>query len=207
MKTAKKWEKLTKLELERADYDLMVINDVNNYLARTLSGKIKYKGSYEIDPDLHKNSSQRIVPIALKRYFVDNIPIAETIYDHISKTGQDYEGGIKNYGIFDFCQGRKVQWNQEYVIIKGVNEDEVDQKVIRYYNTTERTTMMKKYDDGRVEAVNKGYRAKVFQEYEEKEEQEYKIDYHYYLNECYKITTLFDGGNPKSGKQLKLFNE
>ena len=62
---------------------------------------------------------------------------------------------------------------------------------------------MKKYSDGRTEAVNKGYNAKLFQEY--KDEKDYKIDYNYYINECYKITTPFDGGNPKTGKQLSLF--
>ena len=34
----------------------------------------------------------------------------------------------------------------------------------------------------------------------------YNIDYNYYINECYKVTTPFDGGNPKLGKQLSLFD-
>ena len=206
---AARWEKLTSLRLESAEYKKMVISNVNNYMAQYTDGKMKYKGAYEIDQEFHKNKSQRIVKIALKRYFIDNIPIKETIENHLKvKDGYDYNAEKDKYeieacGIYDFCHGRKVKWNQEFVIIKGIEEKKINEKVIRYYNTTEKSTMMKKYSDGRTEAVNKGYNAKLFQEY--KDEKDYKIDYNYYINECYKITTPFDGGNPKTGKQLSLF--
>lgn len=209
MNIVTKWQKLTQLTLERADYSKMVISNVNNYMAKDTKGKIKYKGLYEIDPEFHKNKSQRVVRIALQQYFFENVPIVDTITNHINnKEGYDWNEekkkyNIKSTGIYDYCHGRKVQWNQQFVIIKGVNEEKINQKVIRYYNTTEKTTMMKKYSDGRVEAVNKGYRAKLFQEF--KEEKDYNIDFNYYVNECYKITTPFEGGNPKIGKQLSLF--
>ena len=64
---------------------------------------------------------------------------------------------------------------------------------------------MKMYDDGRVESVNKGYNAKLFQNYEDLKPEDYGVNYEYYINECYKITTPFDNGNPKIGKQLSLF--
>jgi hypothetical protein len=40
------WEKLTKLKLEHAEYSAMWIRDVNNYIAQSVSGKIKRKGAY-----------------------------------------------------------------------------------------------------------------------------------------------------------------
>lgn len=213
MNICKKWEKLTQLELEYADYKKMVINNVNNYMAQYTDGKIKDKGAaYIVNPEHHKNKSQRIVQIALRKYFFEGIPIRETIEGHLSNKEKGMEWNKKKnkydvefHGIYDFCIGKKVQWNQNFVLIKGMKETDIGQKVIRYYITKDKATMMKKYNDGRIEAVNKGYNAKLFQNYEVKTEKDYCINYEYYINECYKITTAFDGGNPKLGKQLELF--
>ena len=40
------WEKHTGLKLEEVDYSHMWIRDVNNYVARTMDGKMKRKGAY-----------------------------------------------------------------------------------------------------------------------------------------------------------------
>lgn len=200
----KKWEKLTGLELEYANYKKMVVSNVNNYIAQYENGKVKDKGGlYLINSEFHKNPSQRIVRIALRRYFLYNIPIRETIENHLSRK-EDYEDGIKNNGIYDFCLGRKVKWNQNFVIMKGMEDINVVGKVIRYYIANQGDgIMVKKYNDGRVEAVNKGYKHKMFMNYEDK--LDYDVNYEYYINEAYKVTTLFDGGNPKQGFQLTLF--
>ena len=190
-----KWQKLTKLELEEVEYKKMVISNVNNYVAQYDNGKIKEKGGlYLIDSEPHKNKSQKIVRIALKKYFFEDIPIRETIENHIHSSPN---------AIYDYCLGKKVKWNQNFVIYKGVKEEKIQEKVIRYYITRDKATMMKKYNDGRIEAVNKGYNARLFQNYEKKKD--YGIDFEYYINEAYKVTTPFDGGNPKTGKQLNLF--
>lgn len=209
----KKWEKLTGLQLESAEYSKMVINDVNNYMAVYTNGKVKYKGSWEIDKDLHKNSSNRIVPIALKRYFTEGVAIKDTIKNHIANVGKDYPDGTKNYGIFDFCQGLKVQKGQRYIVRQGVNDFVIKGKVLRLYVTTEKIYMYKQYiektnSEGKTkeEAVNKGYCSKVFMDYEDKLEADYKLNYEYYINECYKITTLYEGGNPKQGFQMSIFD-
>ena len=211
MALCKKWEKMTSLELEYASYKKMVISNVNNYMAETTDGKIKDKGAlYLVNPEYHKNKSQRIVQIALRRYFFENKPIRETIENHLTtkekglgwneKKGK-YE--VPFHGIYDFCLGKKVQWNQTFVLLKGMDEINIGQKVIRYFITKDKATMMKKYNDGRVEAVNKGYNAKLFQNYEK--QKDYGLNYEYYINECYKVTTPFEGGNPKIGLQLSLF--
>ena len=211
--TSKRWEKLTSLELEYAEYKKMVINNVNNYMAQYTDGKIKDKGaSYIVNPDHHKNKSQRIVQIALRKYFFEGIPIRETIENHLTTKEKGSEWNEKKqkyevpyYGIYDFCIGRKVKWNQRYVILKGMKDIKINEKVIRYFITKDKATMMKMYDDGRVESVNKGYNAKLFQNYEDLKPEDYGVNYEYYINECYKITTPFDNGNPKIGKQLSLF--
>lgn len=207
----KRWEKMTSLELEYASYQKMVISNVNNYMAQTTDGKIKDKGAlYLVNPEHHKNRSQRIVQIALRRYFFESIPVRQTIETHLESglEGIEFDPktqkfGVKFHGIYDFCLGKKVQWNQDFVLIRGMEEKSIGQKVIRYYMTRKKSTMMKKYSDGRIEAVNKGYNARLFQNYEKLED--YGLDIEYYVNECYKVTTPFEGGNPKIGKQLSLF--
>ena len=206
-----KWEKMTDLNLEYAEYKKMVISNVNNYMAQTTDGKIKDKGAlYLVNPEFHKNKSQRIVQIALRKYFFEGIPIRDFIESYLDseEKGTEWDPKKKKFevpyhGIYDFCLGKKVQWNQKFVLIRGMSEKDIGQKVIRYYITREKATMMKQYSDGRVEAVNKGYNARLFQNYESKPD--YGLNYEYYINECYKVTTPFDGGNPKLGRQLELF--
>lgn len=81
--------KETKMSYESAYYNKMVIRDVNNYSARYDYGDIKHKGAFEIDKELHKDPSMRIVPLALEKYFFEGIPISETIRNHNN--------------IYDFC--------------------------------------------------------------------------------------------------------
>jgi hypothetical protein len=195
----KDWEILTKLELEKAEYSKMIISNVNNYISVYTNGKSKYKGLYEIDKEYHKNCSQRIVPIALKKYFVDKIPVKETILNHLKKPENN---GFENKGIFDFLIGKKVKWNQNYVLIKGVSEKPVQEKVIRYFVSNESGNLVKKYSDGRTEAVSKGYNVKLFQNYVE---EDYTINYNYYIDECYKIISSFNKNESKHGLQLTMF--
>lgn len=112
------WEGFTKLTLEHAVYKKMIIRDVNNYIAEMEDGSLKYKGAFEIDVELHKNRSQRIVPIAVKRHFIDNVPVEDTIKNHL--TSGDY-GEIENQGIYDFCIGKKIKSNQRYTLEKKVD--------------------------------------------------------------------------------------
>jgi hypothetical protein len=195
----KDWEILTKLELEKAEYSKMIISNVNNYISVYTNGKSKYKGLYEIDKEYHKNCSQRIVPIALKKYFVDKIPVKETILNHLKKPENN---GFENKGIFDFLIGKKVKWNQNYVLIKGVSEKPVQEKVIRYFVSNESGNLVKKYSDGRTEAVSKGYNVKLFQNYVK---EDYTINYNYYIDECYKIISSFNKNESKHGLQLTMF--
>lgn len=79
-----RWENLTGLKLEEAQYSKMVISNVNNYLAVYTDGKVKRKGTYEynLDDTLHKNFSMLVVPKALEAYFVKGISVEDFIYNH-----------------------------------------------------------------------------------------------------------------------------
>ena len=114
------WSDLTQYELERTDYSKIIFSTVNDYLAIMTNGEIKKKGDFLTDFELHKNKSARIVPIALERYFVDGVPVDNTIRNH------------KN--LYDFCLRQKATRSFHY---EGTNrstgQKTVYDKLIRYY--------------------------------------------------------------------------
>jgi hypothetical protein len=48
------WQNKTKLKLEKAVYQRMIIRDVNNYIAIYDDGSLKTKGAYSYDLQLHQ---------------------------------------------------------------------------------------------------------------------------------------------------------
>ena len=257
----KKWQEVTKLELEYASYDKMAIRDVNNFLAVDTSGYIKMKGAFEINVDYHKNRSQRIVPLAVKRYLVHGVPVEETITKHLIH-GKNY-GDIENQGIFDFCIGKKIKSNQKYSLEKNLNrtlpehetkeektdflhfhnwreveqnkwreqdmEDkfrgftdayrtlldiiypeyekvqEIDDKVLRFYVSTDGLQLNKNYSDGRRQITVGGNKVSIFMDYEVREE--YNVDYQFYIDEANKIVQEVDGTNDRLAEEAKIRRE
>jgi hypothetical protein len=193
-------ERLTNIQLEYSVYEKLFTRDINNYLGIDMNGKIKTKGAFEIDVDLHKNRSQRIVQIAVKRYFIDNISVEETIKNHLSVG--DY-GKIENQGIYDFCIGKKIQSNQHYTLETEENEiiKNIDDKVIRFYVSNEGNYLRKNYSDGRKEVTVGGNKVIMFMDYYESED--YKINYDYYINEANKIIFEVNGTNERLEKERK----
>lgn len=118
-------EKIGNSELgnfEYTEFQWIAQTSVNDYIALKSDGELKVKGDFEIDKELHKNKSMRIIPIALKEYFVNGIPVDVTIRNH------------KN--IYDFCIRQKASRNFHYEGIKdGVTT--VYNKLIRYYVSNE----------------------------------------------------------------------
>lgn len=187
----KDWEEKTKLSLEFVEYSKMIIRDVNNYTAVKIDGKCKYKGAFEIDKELHKDNSFRIIPLALSEYFVKNIPIEQTIINH------------KN--IYDFCGRQKFtseSYGETHTLMYnhcGVPYKEVlkQQKNVRYFISNQGSTFIKVYKKGSTEMINKGYQVTVFNKYQESDN--YDINYDFYIKECNKeIDNIIN-------KQLELF--
>lgn len=189
----KKWENKTNLELEYAEYSKMVIRDVNNYLAVYTNGKVKYKGAFEIDKELHKDNSFRIIQLALSDYFVKGISVEETIKNHRN--------------IYDFCGRQKFTRDSygetheiRYKDNNSYHHIEKQQRNVRYYISNSKTTFVKVYTKGSTEMINKGFNVTIFNKFEEKEWNDYNINYSYYIKECYKIIQTIED------KQLDLFN-
>lgn len=149
-----KWEELTQLELESAKYSTMALNDVNNYLA-IYDGpeqKIKRKGRFEIYEDItgsecfYKNTSASIIPKALNNYFVYGIKPEETIYSEDN--------------IYEFLYGERTKRNFKHVLAKSKNDGTVDHnvmsdRVLRFYMSTDGSSLKKFFNDFRVTSINK----------------------------------------------------
>lgn len=180
--------KLTGLYIEDNIYTKMVLRDVNNYLSVYESGEVKLKGCFEIDKEFHKDPSMRIVPIALKNYYVNNIPVKETILNHNN--------------IYDFCLRLKTNSKSTpyYNYVKG--RDIISKKLdrtTRYYISKSGGSLVKKFDQNRESGVNVGYSVTLFNKYVEKNMKDYNINYNFYIAETYKIINAINDG------QLNLF--
>lgn len=182
------WEKVTKLVLEHAQYKKMVVRDVSNYIAVYENGDTKLKGCFEIFQELHKNPSMRIVPIALKEYFVNGIPVEETIKNHTD--------------IYDFCLMLKTTrgWTakRQSIDSNGKHVEELG-RITRYFISGKASSLYKEHDDGRINGVNVGQGIELFNRYYEKEMKDYNINYQFYISECYKIINIVED------RQLSLF--
>jgi hypothetical protein len=190
----KQWELETKLILEHAYYSKMIMRDVNNYISITESGKIKNKGTFEVDKMVgsekayHKDNSFRIIPLAIQEYYVNNIEIEETIYNHKD--------------IYDFC-GRQKFNKDSYGEIHYLKDNKIvvekQQKNVRYYISKSNKKFVKQYLKGSTELINKGYEVEIFNQFINKEFKNYEINYNFYITEAKKIIQTLEP------KQMVLF--
>ena len=188
-----KFMQRTKLIMEKVYYNRMFIRDVNNYIGEYVDKKLKKKGIFETSKEYHKDNSFLAVPKALVDYFVNGIPVEQSLK--------------ANNNIYDFCGRYKATsgWHAEYHTTKKQGQDIVLDttnygKILRFYPTTDQGgTAIKKNKDGRIINLLSGWPTKPFNKYEEKNIEDYKIDYDYFIVECNKI---IDEIEPK---QLTLF--
>lgn len=185
----KEMTELTGLYIEDNVYSKFILRDVNNYIAVYEDGNTKLKGCFEIDKEYHKDPSMRIVPIALKEYFVNNIPIKDTIYNHKD--------------IFDFCLRLKTNSKSE-AKFKYIENGEIKEislpRTTRYYISNTGGSLSKDFGENRISGVNIGYAATLFNKYVEKPMKEYNINYKFYIDESMKIINAVTQGG-----QLTLF--
>lgn len=206
------WEKQIGLTLEFDQYDKIWIRDVNNYGAVNFKGKIKNKGSFEVDkmdgdePAYYKDNSFRVVPLALQQYFGYGIPVEKTIKNHLSN---EY-GTIKNHGILDFCGRQKFTKDSYGETIDIWLNDEKDwtpelkgtkqQKITRYYIHSKGSTFIKRYLKGTSAFIHKGFQVKVMNKLIKKDTlEDYGVNITYYIKEAYKEIDKIES------KQLNLF--
>lgn len=215
------WENLTKLKLEgycnkdndqEVIYRKLYIKDVNNYCAVKDSGgktcesckghlidckkckAIKLKGCFEKDKLLHKDTSARIVPLALEKYIVHGTKIEDTVNNHSI--------------IWDFLLRRKFKKNSsvgEYVYWKDgkLITEPAQKKAERYYiaNLLEGKDFTKVYTSGKKEVIEKGWKTNSANLIEDENAFNYPINRRYYIEKCYKIIDSVESNRV----QLSLF--
>lgn len=114
------WMNITGYELEKTDYSSIIFSTVNDYIAIKTDGEVKKKGDLITEFEIFKNKSARVVPLALEQYFINNIPVEETI--------------TKHQNIYDFCIRQKASKDFHYEgVDKASGERFVYNKLIRYY--------------------------------------------------------------------------
>lgn len=213
----KRWENLTNLELEYAEYEKMVISDVNNYIAvykkdeKELEPSFpesfyydnkycihKTKGRFQIVLEqngkiaFNKNWSFRIIPKAVHDYFVYGKKIEDSIYQH-----ED---------ILDFCGRYKSidEWYAKYSDSKG---EQFPGKICRYYVSTNGGKFVKcNTSDGREQQIEADRKVTLFDSFVKKEMKDYNIDYEFYIIKCYNEINKIENNRSKK-KYYKEINE
>ena len=176
----KQLEVETGLGTEEVFYNKMIIRDVNNYIAvyndHTIENPhLKLKGCFEIDKEFHKDPSMKIVPIALKEYFVNGKSIEETVKNH------------KN--IYDFCMRLKINHSSSafYSYLKGTDmvKEELG-RTTRYFVSKTGGGLTVYYNGSKsMTRLNKEYQFTLFNKYYKAED--YNINHQFYIKEVYKI--------------------
>jgi hypothetical protein len=197
------WEAQTRLVLEYVAYERMIIRDVNSYIAVNTKGKVKYKGAFKTneemikDGEYHKSFSQGIVALAVSKYFLNNIPIEDSIKAHTN--------------IYDFCKTFNAShgWSCETLDIdeNGVESNIIKQQKTNRYFLSSRGKRFRKTKEGKYIEVEANKTVIIFNKYEEKPIDEYGIDYQYYVDECFKIIHLIDGTAEKLELERKAIAE
>lgn len=205
------WEQLTKLTLEEERFEAMYQYAINDYIAVREGYKktknpnlIKTKGMFITEVLLGKGLSAKIIPEAIIKYFVDGIPVEQTIKE------------CKDIKKFLMSEKTGKQWHVEYM-----NKEQ--QRTNRFYASTNGGYLWKwketGYKDGEIVEYNEPYigiqryvaKERQYQnmltasgvtllnKFDDKPIEERKINYRYYLREALKIIEELQP------RQLELF--
>lgn len=175
-------EKLFNIALEHDVYRKIVYSNVNNYLALTEKGKAKRKGAYfkltrdekgESEIPLGDSVNENIICRALSAYFIQGIDVAEYICNP------------QKYGnhIYDYCKSNKISKQYE-VYHNGVKVQNLNRY---YFARTSPYLLKKKKGKNTFDHVNVGQGVILFNKFEEKNWEDYKIDYSYYCSKARRI--------------------
>jgi len=177
MDLCKKWEEKFGLILEHGMYSKLALNSCNHYIA--IGKKVKEKGMYVVEPELHKDHSSLVVQKAVREFIVNGVDIDKTIRS---------ETDIKLFLI-----GRRAKTGK--FIAKSPLGEETLQKHIRYYISKKGVKLYKRLKDGDVEE----HKGRFVTMANILPKQLVDLDYQYYIHEANKLIEVF------YEKQLGLF--
>jgi len=185
-KVCKEWEHRTKMNLEYTLFNKIIRRDVNCYYnivcdkQGVSTGEVKEKGAWARETKLGKGFDKPVIQKALYEYFVNDIPVENTIKHHDD--------------IYDFCMSQKVgkQFKVEY-------KDKPTQRINRYYITTSKEggSLMKVKENGQKVSLAAGQNIMLFNDYVDADD--YQIDYQYYIRTAKEVIDFVEH------EQLALF--
>jgi hypothetical protein len=189
-RVSEEWQKITHLQLEFTDYAKYIRKDVNNYVAIKKDGKgTKEKGIFALVSDLRKGFRMPIIQRCLYEYFVNAIPVDETL-----EAADD---------ILDFCMSQKT--GREFVLEYHTADGKIEklQKNNRFFISKGGGSLIKRHAvSNRTISLYAGQWTRVLNWLDRKKSfDEYDIDYDFYRKEVTKVIEAID----PSIIQLSLF--
>ena len=185
-----RWNETNRMGADGEEYKLLVQRDINNYLDVQTNDDIEYKGDF--DPkmylkDLTKGYNAPIVAEAVSNYFIDNIPIMQTLTNE------------KN--ILKFCMTQNVgkSWKLHYKYVKnGQCIDNEYQRNTRFYVANSGGCLEKRSIDGRVTNLCAGQAVVPLNSLTDDDISTRNINYKYYYQRCFDIVNpILLGVSPK----------
>jgi hypothetical protein len=175
-KACKDWEKAYNLELEFANYKKIAIRDANSYIGVKTNGEVKEKNDFETKKEIFKDQSMRIVPIAVREYIVNGIPLEYTIES------------CEDIGMFMIGK-RSHNGTHFYRTVKGTElETKPLTKYVRYYVSKDGGVLVKKIDE-RMINLHVGRKMTLFNNWDKKPFNLYNVDKSFYLSEANKLVS------------------
>lgn len=158
-----KHAKIFNLIWETDTYKFINYRSVNDYIALTDNNKTKVKGEYVYEKQLEGSNEFLIISIALKQYYVNNIPVEDTIKNHTN--------------VFDFCMGKKI--SRDYNVYYNGNKI---QQLNRIYVSKKGTYLYKqKKTKSTMENVLKNTSVSIYNTPDGKTPYELEVDFGYYI--------------------------
>lgn len=175
-----RWNETNKMGADYEQYNIIVSRDINNYFDIQTNGDVEFKGAldpYQYIKDLKKGYDAPIVAKAVYEYFVNNVPIMETLRNHKD--------------ILDFCKTQNV--GNQFDVVYGTVEDYKikyisSQRHVRFYVSTKGVIIQKEHKTtGKRSRLAGGKPVIILNSLDDKPIEERNINYSYYYDECYKI--------------------
>lgn len=176
-----KWTKMTNgITIDADELSKTVYYDVNCYVMQFVDGKIKEKGRWVTHYDhkgnwnpqmLNKGFKHPVIQIALREYFINNVPVEETI--------------MAENDILDYCLAQKV--NRDFRVYHG--SDKV-QRINRYFvSNSKDARYLYKVKNNKTSNLLKSYPVEIINKVKDADRSNklYDINYSWYIKECNKV--------------------
>lgn len=162
------WMRITQMELEDDIIDKIIFSDVNCYFAKIRGkDKIKEKGRWCTVPQIGKGYAFPGINIAIREYFMKNIPVETTIH------------GLES--IYEFLWTQRIGRQFKFI----TSDETYTQKINRFYvsNSGKRVIKFKAEDDKMAKVIG-GRKLQLANLITEKDVKRHDVHYGFYIQEA-----------------------